>query len=394
MEAINCKITAASKGPKHHWFGYYDKTPWSLDGRELLAMESDFADRQPKPGDSIRLGTINLESPDLPFTPFAETTAWCWQTGCMLQWLPGSKRKVIYNTRDGDRFASVVHDLDSGKKKTLPLPIFCVAPDGKTALSLNFARLAKYRPGYGYEGIPDPYANDLIPRNDGVWQMDLPSGQHKLVLPTAALSEIEHDAEMDGVAHRVNHIQIDPTGKRFGMLHRYMRKGGSGGFNCLTRFFTANLDGSDVYLVNPNRVSSHYDWRDANHILIWARVPGTTIETPTHCYILFTDRTKEFEPISNDIFPEGDGHCSYSPDRQWVVTDTYPDRNTLVQKLILYHPATKRRIDIGRFNHPPPYANEYRCDLHPRWSRDGRKVCVDSVDNGTRQMYVAERPWI
>ena len=27
---------------KHHFFGYYDKCPWSKDGRFLLALETDF----------------------------------------------------------------------------------------------------------------------------------------------------------------------------------------------------------------------------------------------------------------------------------------------------------------------------------------------------------------
>ena len=34
----------------------------------------------------------------------AETRAWNWQQGCMLQWLPGSQNEIIWNDRDGDRF--------------------------------------------------------------------------------------------------------------------------------------------------------------------------------------------------------------------------------------------------------------------------------------------------
>ncbi len=30
------------------------------------------------------------------------------------------------------------------------------------------------------------------------------------------------------------------------------------------------------------------------------------------------------------------------------------------------------------------------CDLHPRWSRDGRQVCVDSPDEHARQIVVAD----
>ena len=47
-------------------------------------------------------------------------------------------------------------------------------------------------------------------------------------------------------------------------------------------------------------------------------------------------------------------------------------------------------MDIGRFFAPRELDGEIRCDLHPRWSRDGTQVCLDSVHEGTRQMYVVE----
>lgn len=399
-------VRAVTAGPKHHWFGYYDKTPWDAAGRRLLAMESDFADRMPRPEDSVRLGTVGpaaAGSGPGRFEPFAETSAWCWQTGCMLQWLPGPGRRVIYNVREEGRFAAAIHDLDSGARRTLPRPIFCVTPDGRTALSLNFSRLARYRPGYGYEGVPDPFERELVPGGDGVWRMDLATGREDLVLPLTVLASVEPEEDMAGVAHRVNHIQIDPTGARFAVLHRYMRRDGKGHH---TRLFTADLDGSRLCLLNPNRKTSHYDWRDADHLLAWARLPGAA--AGEH-YILFTDRSREAAVVADGLFPEGDGHCSYSPDRRTVVTDSYPlagSGNRRVSELpppaagsppvpqfralMLYDPAANRRTDVGRFLVPPGYGGDIRCDLHPRWSRDGRQICFDSVHEGTRQMYVVD----
>jgi len=37
----------ATRGPKHHFFGYYDKCPWDATGRLLLALEVDFMGRPP-----------------------------------------------------------------------------------------------------------------------------------------------------------------------------------------------------------------------------------------------------------------------------------------------------------------------------------------------------------
>ena len=69
-----------------------------------------------------------------------------------------------------------------------------------------------------------------------------------------------------------------------------------------------------------------------------------------------------------------------------MMTDTYPDAQSN-RTLMLYEMATGRRIDIGVFFSPPQLAGELRCDLHPRWSRDGRKVSIDSAHTGERQIY-------
>src|SRR3954447_24198204 len=74
---VKVPARAVTRGPKHHWFGYYDKTPWDLTGRYLLANENDFCDRQPEPGEQITVGMVDLKDGDR-FVPLAKTAAWCW----------------------------------------------------------------------------------------------------------------------------------------------------------------------------------------------------------------------------------------------------------------------------------------------------------------------------
>ncbi|NOZ24133.1 MAG: hypothetical protein GXP25_23905 [Planctomycetes bacterium] len=369
---------AVTRGPAHHYFGYYDKFPWDATGRYMLALEPPFIDRTQSPDDVAVIGRIDLEN-DCRWEPVSETRAWNWQQGTMLHWLPtAADRCIIHNNRD-DTFFSVIRDLDTGETRRLPRPIYALSPDGKQAVTLNFARVHCTRPGYGYCAVPDPWEDDMHPAEDGIYWMDLDTGENRLVVSLAQIVEIRHDETMEDTKHWFNHLQFNTEGTRFLFLHRWREAGEKRWF---TRLFTANPDGSDVCCVADHGMVSHFDWRDANHILAWA----THNEMGNHFY-LFTDQSDEIEMIGEDTLP-ADGHCSYSPNRRWILNDTYPAREDRKRTLMLYNPAENRRVDIGRFYAPPEYEGELRCDLHPRWSRDGRFVCFDSLHEGERQMYV------
>jgi Tol biopolymer transport system component len=72
-----------------------------------------------------------------------------------------------------------------------------------------------------------------------------------------------------------------------------------------------------------------------------------------------------------------------------ILTDTYPDSEGF-KTLILWNVQSRQRIDIGRFYGPMRPMSIFVCDLHPRWSRDGQQVCIDSIHEGSRQMYVLD----
>src|SRR5688572_7836761 len=119
---VDVPVRAITRGPKHHFFGYYEKTPWDATGRYVLAMEDGFMDRMPSADDALTVGMIDLEDGDR-FIPFDSTRAWCWQQGTMLQWLPAAAdRLVVYNQRDGDRFIGVVRDVHAGHTRPLTRP--------------------------------------------------------------------------------------------------------------------------------------------------------------------------------------------------------------------------------------------------------------------------------
>ena len=55
---------AITAGPRHHWFGYYDKLQFDPSSRYALGMEVDFEHRAPTAEDVIRMGMVDLKEGD------------------------------------------------------------------------------------------------------------------------------------------------------------------------------------------------------------------------------------------------------------------------------------------------------------------------------------------
>ena len=383
LGAAGAPVRVITRGPKHHWFSYYDKLEFDPSGRYVLGMEVGFEHRSPRPNDAIKIGMVDLEAGDR-WIELGESRAWCWQQGCMLQWIPGSASEILWNDREEDRYVCRILDVRTKKQRTIPHAIYALSPDGKTAVSTDFRRLNDVRPGYGYVGLPDPNTGKLAPENTGVFRVDLVSGRSELILSLAEIAATGKIPRAEAsIKHYFNHLLFNTDGSRFIALHRWRYPKG----NRLTRMITANPDGSDVRIVDDNGLTSHFIWRDPKHILAWS-------EQPSHGrrFYLFEDGGK-VEVVGEDAMTQ-DGHCSYLPGGvpggEWIVNDTYPDRDRM-QHVYLYHVPSGRRVEMGAFHSPPEYTGEWRVDTHPRVSPDGRSIVIDSPHEGQgRQLHLID----
>ncbi len=377
-------IRQITHGPGFHWFGYYDKLQFSPDNRFVLSNKVGFEHRSPVADDVIEVGMVDLHEKD-KWIPLGTTRAWCWQQGCMLQWIPGTESKIIWNDREKDRFVSHILDVKTGDKHTLPVPIYALAPSGKEAVSCDFSRVADCRPGYGYAGIRDRFFDEMAPAGSGVTQVNLETGAEKLIVSHERLAKtgtvMENRPESK---HHAYHLLCSPDGKRLILLHRWTQpKGGH-----LTRLITVAMDGSDLRIVIPNGYASHFIWRDATHIL--AQSKGWLGNEQAGDF-LFEDRDSGvIEEIGHDVLDNG-GHLTYLRNNEWILNDTYPKGDRRLQTPHLYHIKSGRRIDLGEFPLHPAYKGEWRVDNHPRTSRDERLVCIDSPHtNEGRQLHVID----
>lgn len=388
---VEVQVEKLTRGPGHHWFGYYDKLQVDPTGRYALGMKVDFEGRSPVAQDSLEIGMVDLEDHN-KWIKLGTSTAWGWQQGCMLQWRPGSKTEVLWNDREDGSFVCRIYDIGTKKMRTLPKPIYTVSNDGSFALGTAFNRIQDLRPGYGYAGIADPYAKVKVPDSIGIYRMDLETGAHTLLISMADMAAIPKDGEtLENYWHYFNHLLIAPDDKRFVFLHRYRAAKPAGnppGKNpFITRMFSANVDGSDTYLLDPSGHTSHFIWNGNDAICAWTKPEGL----PWGFYMLY-DKSDKITPVGKGVMSVN-GHNTYVPNtnNEWILNDTYPDTKERNQELYLYHVPTNTKITLGKFWSPESYTGEWRCDLHPRTNQDGTKVLFDSThEKDGRQLYLID----
>lgn len=385
-------VKQITDAPGYHWFAYYDKLQCNPSGRYVLSMKTYFEHRSPRPDDIIEIGMVDLQD-NCKWIKLGTSKAWGWQQGCQLQFIPGSKNEVLWNDREGDKFVCHIVNVETFEKRTIPWAIYALSPDGKWAVTTDYRRLNETRPGYGYSGIPDPNRDNLTPDNSGIWKVDLNTGEAKLIISIAQVAAIAnpYDTETADAKHWFNHLLVNPDGTRFIFLHRwrykdaertekYLEVGGWG-----TRMLTAAIDGSDIRIIDPYNYTSHFIWKDTEHILAWTELPNEG-----EGFFLFKDsNTPQITQIGKGVMTRN-GHCTYLPDNSdWILNDTYPDSLRL-QSVYLYHEPTNKRIPVAELYSPEFYLGEWRCDTHPRSTPDGKSVILDSPNYNGRQLYMLD----
>ena len=394
----------------HHFFGYYNKSPWHADGSRVLANRVDVMQGKLGPHFAAQVGYFDLRG-DGGFRAVGETTTWNFQMGCQLQWLENTRASVIYNTRCFTPkavypdFASTILDVETGESRQLPLPVYVVAASGAFALCISYDRLQQAHPTIGYLPHTARAPLELAPADDGIHRMDLATGEHALILSLRQLREFQPVASMEKAFHWVTHMEIAPDSQRVLFLHRWTE--------CfedetrwLHRLITVDANGGNLILLEcgdhplaplpePGAPKagifdyekaiwqlSHPAWKNDGQVIVWGPHDAQAR------YHLYTDRSDKVEIIGDGVLTEN-GHMTYSPCGRWLLSDTYPDDSDH-RLLIVFDTRTGALHELARLYTDPALGKVNRCDLHPRWSRDGRQVCIDSVHERARQMYVVD----
>jgi hypothetical protein len=308
---LNDKIEKITPDDNYHYFfGYYDLHPYDKRGKLHLAHRVGFADRLPKADDICEVGVIDIAA--RRFIKVGETTAWNFQQGAFLNWF--SDQSIIYNAFVEGKLCSVVKNLNGKTEKIISAPIASLSEDKKWGLSINFARVYSFRPGYGYMGATDEYEKENAPEKDGVYLVNMESGESELLISYAELVAKYPEAPFTDDKLVINHVTFNPSAKKFIMLFRNQPKPG-----CKrgTQVLIVGVD-KTVKKMTDYQVNSHYSWKNDDEFMIWS-----VLEEGKGIYF-FNAKTGERRRLENDILDRDDIHCLFSPDQKCFIGDSYP----------------------------------------------------------------------
>lgn len=406
-------IVAKAPSDASYFFGFHDLIPWSPDNSKVLLHRVDPNIRELPCPDHI--AEIVLWSPaSTTVEVIGETTTWNFQQGARAMWVPGQGNTVLFNRRIGDAPGAEIVNLDTGERRTIAHAVGDISPDGSYAYAPNFARLGLLWPAYGYSGFNDPTVNEPLPSNDGLWRIDMETGERELAFSIKELAAASGGSIAEGVKAFVTHVSFNPEGTRIVFMLRFFSKD----YALYSLIYSANADGTELTFLAQEKIS-HFDWVAEDKIVIWMRRAAKGLAAARKSGLLaspfvrplvnvarkfkgklkgkmlnesyFLLSTNGGEPIP---FMRGtlaaDGHPMMSQDRKWMIVDEYPHSNGDTP-LMLVKMESQTRTDLVTFKHDVGSDNsDLKCDLHPRWDRSGTRVGVDASENGRRQFTIVD----
>ena len=340
-----------------NFFGYYDK-PCFYKGKYLIHRVNSNSLNLNQEVDILVNGKV-----------VSHTNTWNWQQGSMASWVDGEH--IIHNFFDGEQFKAKIVNIKDCSYKIIDFPIYSLSKNKEFALSLNFSRLAKLRPDYGY--FNKPYQKLPDDTKDGIYFVDLKNNTHKLFISIDEIKKFKPTQNMAKAVHKVNHIDISPNNDKAIFLHRWYV-----GKTKYTRLLCLDLASKKLTLLANNKMVSHMAW--VNNDLVFGYLKGNNNRDGYFFIDMKGNQTMFDHPQLVD-----DGHPTVYDDR-YIVTDTYPDY-TCKSKLFLIDVLEHNVINLGQFYSGIRYQGTKRDDLHPRFDYQDKSLTFDSVLSGQRRVY-------
>jgi len=380
-----------TSGPENHLFGYIGHVgtiPWNASGRYIVALRTAFVDRMPgpdDPADVILLDTSN----DYAVRAVDTSHGWNVQQGTMLYWNPADpENQFFFNDRDPEtgKVFCVLYDIKEGRRvreyrfDDTPVGNGGVAFDGKHFAAINYARMARLRRVTGYPGAWDWTEDVSAPEDDGIFLVDVETGEKRLLVSFRQLAEAvrRERPEIDSMPLFINHTLWSRHGERL----FFFARANFGKPGRLNASFTIARDGSDLRR-QQTHIGGHPEWDDGSRMI------GSIAKRQA---VFDVDSQKLVELIGDrDVFPDPEGDIALSPDLEWLANG-YKDDGKVYY--IVHNRRTGETLRSAGYDLYGRVSGDLRCDPAPRWNRTGDRLLIPSMmEDGTRQMFVMRMPW-
>ena len=404
------ELIASTPGNFDHSIGYHDMKPFNKSDNNLVLLHRfplnnlGFKDKDTKI--DICLWDISKSK----IEKIDETDTWSWEQGARLQWI--NEDECIYNKSINNNPSSVIYNINNSSKKTLNNCIYSLNKNG-SILSVNYSRIWKLWKSYGYDNLISLNTDieKKKPDDDGIFLCDFDNNK-KLIL------SVKKAVQLCGLEHiDKDFFLCFPTfnysGNKFVSFLRYFSDSGA----LISHLICSNIKEQKNTILAREKVS-HFEWINDEEIIVWCRnlnqkiiklrnnnflekkifpairkildlskinLKNKILRSDYH--LINTDEPSEITRLNNTSLNE-DGHPQISPDKKFLITDTYANSKGYM-KLLLLNITSNKVYTLGEFKIAEYLQkNNLKYDLHPRWDNSGNLISIDSSHVGSRQSFI------
>jgi hypothetical protein len=382
---------------------YYTASPYAPDGSGRILMAG--ADLGSRLGEVLILsrdGQVLDRFGELPIT-----APW-FHSGFCQEWSHDAQAVFYryYDQGDQSRPRIARRDLATGRETVIPGDAENMPPPGTPILGGGQAMLCAaghtdhtYHP----EWAPVPFQER---ERHGIFEYTLDPPSERLRLSVAQVLEqhpqrdrlLAWDRDVrermgpdDGLTLMLYSVRWNATGSRclFYLGNHTVR--GVRDEPRVGYIMTADRDLREMRLavdLTLDRPGNHWSWHpDGEHVI--GNGPDLDDEQKICIAQVRYDGT-DYRRLSSYT---GGGHPSVCPvDHNLLVTDTYRYPNGEVAFVDLERDRVIQRHTLPRATRELPGRHEYRCDHHPSFSRDGRRVLVNTLPGKHAVVYEMDTP--
>ena len=382
---LSYEVRQLTSGPSHHFYGYIGhvgNSPYSADGRYLVALRTTFQDRMPGPQDAAEIVLLDAQK-NYAEVKVEETRGWNPQQGAMVYWNPEQpSRQFFFNDRDpktGKVFTAIYDVVDRKRVReyrfdTQPVANGGVKQDGGMFAAINYARMARLRPVTGYPGTWDWTGDVLHPSDDGLFVVDAKTGARKLIVTFKQMRDMlaARHPQIDKKPLFLNHTLWNREGDRIFFFVR----GDFGAKDRINVPMTVKPDGSEL-VEQRIFIGGHPEWDFKSRML--GRVEDKLI-------VYDSLKMEIVDTIGGpEMFRDPEGDTALSRDGRLIVNGATTGATmhyTIVRR------ADKTFIKTEDFNRTGYEGGDLRIDPAPCWNRAGDRFAFPALaKDGTRQMF-------